>query len=231
MIKDEWPDDAANVAFPEYFRQVGSGTAIEGASVVTLAVDDRFTMRVTPAGRPAETIASHAGQLVLHSHEPDETAVLDVLRRCHGQLAVAHALCEAGVFEIYRAICQLRGVRASHSNAAQVALAARRAESPECAHAISMFCGLLGDAAGRAALTVGSTGGVFVKGAIVAQLGDTFARSPFRRRFEGAGRFPDMLRAVPTFVTRVRLQDVATLRARQAGSRYRLRHPCQPVAE
>ena len=223
MIKDEWPGDAANVAFPENFRQVGSGAAAGGASVVTLSIDDRFTLRVTVAGRPAETVASNAGQLVLHSHEPDETAVLDVLRRCHGQLAVAQALCEGGVFEIYRAVCQLRGVRAARSNAAQVALAATRAESPECAHAISMFCGLLGDAAGRAALTFGCSGGVFVRGPLLAQLGDTFVRSPFRRRFEGAGRFPDTLRAIPTFFSRGRLRDVAILAVGQGARQYRIR--------
>ena len=223
MIRDERPGDAANVAFPERLLQVGSGAAVEGASVVTMAIDDKFTMRVALAGRPDETVPSNAGQLVLHSHEPDETAVLDVLRRCHGQLAVAQALCEGGVFEIYRAVCQLRGVRASRSKAAQVVLAATRAESPECAHAISMFCGLLGDAAGRAALTFGCSGGVFVRGSIVAQLGDTFARSPFRRRFEGAGRFADTLRAIPTFVSRGRLQDVAIRATRQGARQYRIR--------
>ena len=223
MIGNEWPGDAANAAFPEHFRQVGSGTPTDGASVVTLAVDDRFTLRAALAGRPMETVVSQAGQLVLHSHEPDETAVLDVMRRCHGQLSVAQALCEAGLFEIYRAVCQLRGVRTSRSNAAQVALAATRAESPECAHAISMFCGLLGDAAGRAALTFGSRGGVFVEGTLVGQLGDTFARSPFRRRFENVGRFPDTLRVIPTFINRVRLLDVATLGTRQGSRQYRIR--------
>ncbi len=223
MIKDEWPGDAANVAFPEHFRQVGSGAAADGASVVTMAIDDKFAMWVTLAGRPAEAFASQAGQLVLHSHEPDETAVLDVLRRCHGQLAAAQVLCDGGLFEIYRAVCQLRGVRASRASAAQVALAATRAASPECAHAVSMFCGLLGDAAGRAALSFGCAGGVFVRGSIVAQLGDTFARSPFRRRFEGAGRFPDMLRAIPTFFNRGRPHDVAIVDARQGARQYRIR--------
>jgi glucokinase len=211
---------AANVAAPEHFRQVGSGATVDGGAVVTMAIGARFTMRVTPAGRPAETVASHAGQLVLHSHEADETAVLDVLRRCHGQLAVAQVLCEPGIFEIYRSVCQLRGIRASHFSAAQVVHAASRSASPECAHALSMFCGLLGDAAGRAALTLGCTGGVFVEGAVVAQLGDAFARSPFRRRFEGTGRFADTLRAIPTFMGRGQQPGVANLAAWRDGRRY-----------
>jgi len=208
---------AADLVVQGHFRQVGSGAAVDGAAVVTMTVGARFAMRVTPAGRPAEAVASYAGQLVLDSHEPDETAVLDVLRRCHGQLAVAQVLCEPGIFEIYRSVCQLRGVRAARANAAEVVQAASRAAAPECGHAVAMFCGLLGDAAGRAALTLGCTGGVFVEGALVAQLGDAFARSPFRRRFEGAGRHADTLRAIPTFVDRGRRQEVADLAAWRGG--------------
>jgi glucokinase len=63
---------------------------------------------------------------------------------------------------------------------------------------------------------------VFVKGAVVAQLGDTFARSPFRRRFDGAGRLADTLRAIPTFVMRGRLQDAAVLGGRQGIRQYRI---------
>jgi len=211
------------LARPEHFQQVGSGAAVEGGGVVTVTVAGEFAIWATLPGGRADTIASQAGQLVLHSHEPDEAAVLDLLRRRHGQLAVAQALCEAGILEVYRAVCQLRGVLAPHTSADEVALAAARAESPECGHAISMFCGLLGDAAGRAALTFGAAGGVFVKGAIVARLGDTFARSPFRRRFDGAGRLPELLRAIPTFVTRGRLPEVAVLDAGQGFREYRIR--------
>jgi glucokinase len=221
--EDAWPHDAANVALPQDWQQVGSGTATEGAPVVTMAIDARFTMWATLPGRRGGTVVSDAGQLVLHSHEPDESAVLDVLRRRHGQLAVAQALCEGGILEIHRAICQLRGVRPRRASAAQVVLAAARAEAPECAHAIAMFCGLLGDVAGRAALTFGATGGVVVTGPIAAQLGASFARSPFRRRFDGAGRLPDMLRAIPTFVTRGRPQDVTLAGTRQGARQQRLR--------
>jgi glucokinase len=63
-----------------------------------------------------------------------------------------------------------------------------------------MFCGLLGDLAGQVALTLGAGGGVVIAGEIVDALGDWFARSPFRRRFEARGRYRDTLRAIPTVV-------------------------------
>ncbi len=223
MGEDVWPRDAANFAFLENLNQVGSGTAVDGAPFLTLAIGARFTLCATLPGMPSVPLLSDAGQIVLHSHEPDESAVLDVLRRRHGQLATAQALCEGGILELHRAICLLRGVHPWRSSAAQIMLAANRGEAPECAHALAMFFGLLGDAAGRAALTFGAAGGVFINGSVVAQLGDAFARSPFRRRFDGTGRLPDSLRSIPTFFVRGYLQDAANGNLRQGIKKERLR--------
>ena len=201
MTNDERTEDAANGAFPTRFRQVGSGTPVDGASTVTLSIGAAFSIEVASSHGLEAPVASMLGQLVLQSHEPDEAAALDVMRRSHGQLSAALVLSDRGLFEIYKAVCQLRGVRVTCRSAGQVGLSATRAQSPESARAISIFCGLLGDAAGLAALAYGSSGGVFVKGAIVAQLGDAFVRSPFRRRFEGVGLLRDVLRAIPTFAS------------------------------
>lgn len=223
MTNDERTEDAANGAFPERFQQVGYGTPVDGASSVTLLIGATFTVGATLGALPGGTIASMLSQLVLHSHELDEAAVLNVMRRSHGQLSAAHVLCEGGLFELYKAVCQLRSVRITCRSAAQVVLSATRAQSPECSRAISIFCGLLGDAAGLAALAFNSTGGVFVKGSIVAQLGYTLARSPFRRRFEDAGRFPDVLRAVPTFASSAWRHDVTSLDPQTGARQYRMR--------
>ena len=80
MAEDEWPGGAANAAFPRRFQQVGSGAAADDAVALTLAVDKTFTIEVALPRSRAGTVASLAGQLVLQSHEPDETAVLDVLK-------------------------------------------------------------------------------------------------------------------------------------------------------
>lgn len=211
------------VALQQDLDQVGSGRVVDGAPSLTLAIGAGFAMWATLPGMRSGPLLSDAGQLVLHSQEPDESAVLDVLRRRHGQLAVAQALCEGGLLELHRAICLLRGVPPRRSSAAQVLLAAKRAEVPECAHALAMFCGLLGDAAGRTALTLGAAGGVFITGPVAAQLGDLLARSPFRRRFDGAGRLPDMLRAIPTFVARRRREEAAIVASPQGLQRDRRR--------
>ena len=65
-----------------------------------------------------------------------------------------------------------------------------------------MFCALLGTVAGDLALTLGARGGIYIGGGIVPQLGEFFARSPFRARFEAKGRFSAYLAGVPTYVIR-----------------------------
>jgi hypothetical protein len=64
-----------------------------------------------------------------------------------------------------------------------------------CAEALSLFCAFLGTTAGNLALTLGAHGGVYIGGGIVPRLGDWFARSPFRARFESKG--PQRKRGVP----------------------------------
>ena len=94
--------------------------------------------------------------------------MLDVPRRRHGQLAVAQVLCEGGILELHRAVCQLRGAHPGRPTPQRVMLAATRGGAPECARSLAMSCGLLGDAAGRAALTLGAAGGVFITGPVVS---------------------------------------------------------------
>ena len=66
--------------------------------------------------------------------------------------------------------------------------------------AVSMFCGILGVIAGNLALTLGAKGGVYIGGGIVPRLGDYFAASCCRHRFEDKGRFSQYLAEIPTLV-------------------------------
>ena len=59
---------------------------------------------------------------------------------------------------------------------------------------------ILGSFAGNVALVLGARGGVYIGGGIVPRLGDRFAQSPFRARFEAKGRFSAYLQAIPVWV-------------------------------
>ena len=72
--------------------------------------------------------------------------------------------------------------------------------SPLCSETIECFCGMLGTMASDLALTLGASGGIFVGGGIVPRLGELFALSPFRERFEAKGRFSGFVARIPTYV-------------------------------
>jgi len=184
-------------------RAVGGDGAHDGGAVAWISAGATLDVRAfvpSPPGRGWLLLEGAAGQATLASHEPDEAAVLDVLARCHGQLAVEQVLCGDGVQQMYRAICALRGQKARRLGLKPLLAQACAARDPHCSRALAMFCGLLGDFAGHVALTLGASGGVVVAGEIVEALGDWFGRSPFRRRFEARGRYRETLRAIPTVV-------------------------------
>lgn len=69
-----------------------------------------------------------------------------------------------------------------------------------CKEVIECFCAMFGTVASNIALTFGTLGGLYIGGGIVPRLGDYFARSPFRERFEAKGRFSDYVKQIPTYV-------------------------------
>jgi len=190
---------------PRDVLAVGGGVACAGAPVAWLTVGRGFGASgfvPLPGAGKHLLVDGRAGRAWCEALEPDELAALDLLRRRSGRIAVDELLCEAGLATLHRAVCALRGVPAPRIGAGTVVARALAGRSAECARSLSIFCALLGDAAGQAALAFGARGGVYVGGALVPRFGDGFARSPFRRRFEARGRERDWLRAVPTVVVR-----------------------------
>jgi len=190
---------------PRELRPVGGGVAQAGGAVAW--IDVGRTLRVAaflplPGGQRHLLIDSLAGRGPLVAGEPDEEALLDLLRRRRGPFAADELLTERGLALLYRAVCRLRRLPAQRLGPAQVLAKALAARCPECSRAASLFCALLGDVAAQAALALGARGGVYVGGELVDGLGDWFVRSPFRRRFEGFGRDREALRGIPTVVVR-----------------------------
>jgi glucokinase len=54
--------------------------------------------------------------------------------------------------------------------------------------------------AANLAVTLGATGGIYIGGGVVPRLGDYFAASPFRARFEKKGRFSAFTAQIPTML-------------------------------
>jgi glucokinase len=65
---------------------------------------------------------------------------------------------------------------------------------------LECFCGMLGSFSANLAVTLGAFGGIYIGGGIVRRMGDWFAGSCFRERFEAKGRFANYVAQIPTYV-------------------------------
>jgi glucokinase len=134
-----------------------------------------------------------------------ESAVLGVLRHHLDHVSAERVLSGPGLVNLYQSLAEVDGVPARQYTAAQITDAEIARNEPLCSEATEMFCAMLGTVAGNLALTLGAKGGVYIGGGIVPRLGDRFAASPFRQRFEAKGRFHEYLAEIPTYVVVHRL--------------------------
>jgi glucokinase len=105
-----------------------------------------------------------------------------------------------GLEIIHRALAQRNGVEAPARSAADIVSGALEQKDALCLEVLECFCGMLGGAAANLAVTLGAFGGIFIGGGIVPRMGEWFATSPFRARFEAKGRFSSYLSDIPTYV-------------------------------
>jgi glucokinase len=184
-------------------RQVGGGTPVQEAPIALIGPGTGLGVSgllPTPDGHRYVPIGGEGGHATLSSFDPEEAAVLALLHRDFGHVSAERALSGPGLENLHRALVTLRGAPARERGAAQIVEAALRGSDTLCESALTMFCSLLGNAAGNLALTLGARGGVYIGGGIVPRLGAWFDRSPFRERFEAKGRFRDYLSPIPTYV-------------------------------
>jgi glucokinase len=126
--------------------------------------------------------------------------VLEIMRARYDHVSAERVLSGPGLVNLYNTLCELSNVKAAPLTAAQITDPKTAASDATAREATAMFCAMLGTIAGNLALTLGARGGIYIAGGIVPKLGDAFAQSQFRERFEAKGRFRDYLAAIPTYV-------------------------------
>lgn len=185
----------------EELRRVGGGEPVADAPIALLGagtglgVSGLFTQ-----GRRHIAINGEGGHATLPAHDAREASIIAILAREHRHVSAERALSGSGIERLYRAICELRGTPAEPLSAPDITARALDGRCALCREALDTFCAMLGTVASNLALTLGAFGGVYVGGGIVPRLGDYFAQSPFRARFEDKGRFRDYLARIPVFV-------------------------------
>jgi len=199
-------------------RQVGRGASIPDAPIALIGAGTGLgvsgLLRCEGRWIPIQGEGGHAA---FSPVDEREDAVLRVLRDRFGHVSTERLASGPGLVNIYRALCVLDRDVPRELGPENVADLGMHGGEPRCQEALTMFCAVLGMAAGNLVVTLGARGGLFIGGGVVPKLGDWFDRSPFRARFEHKGRFSSYVAAVPTFVILAENPALRGLAAALAG--------------
>jgi glucokinase len=183
-------------------RQVGGGEADERAPRAVVGAGTGLGVAgLLPAHAGSWLpVAGEGGHVSFSPADDDEAELWRFARKRHGHVSAERLLCGRGLELIHAWLCERDGAADEAGDAAAITRRAMDQSDARCARAVDMFCGMLGTLAGNVALTFDARGGLYIGGGIVPRLGEHFARSPFRARFEAKGRFATALARIPVQV-------------------------------
>lgn len=118
------------------------------------------------AGGRAIPIPREGGHTIMAPSDPQESAVLDLIRHRYGHASAKRVLPGPGLVNLYKAICKL-----SHTAPADLPTEITNpsiGSKDRCAReATGRFCDTLGTVAGNLALTLDARGRIYIAGGIV----------------------------------------------------------------
>ena len=145
-------------------------------------------------------LQGEGGHVTIGASNARELAIFNEFSKRYGHMSAERLLSGTGISEAYEILCLLDGVEDLHLKPAQISQHAIAKTNPQCEELMELFCHWLGVVAGNLAISLGSTGGVYIGGGIIPKLGDYFVNSGFRSAFNHKGRFTDYLSAIPVFI-------------------------------
>jgi len=187
-------------------RQVGGGAPVPAAAIALIGPGTGLgASGLIPCGGRHVPLQSEGGHVTYGATTRRESEVLAVIGRRYDHVSAERLISGPGLVNLYTAIAEVEGAKPEQLRPPDISARAIAGGCPLCRQALDMFCAMLGTVAGNLVLTLGARGGVYIGGGIVPKLGDYFASSPFRARFEQRGRFSTYLAAVPSYVIQARL--------------------------
>jgi len=186
---------------PHELMQVGSGKPVAGTAIAVIGPGTGLGVSgLLPAGEGWIALQGEGGHTAFSPTTGREIEVLRWLMQRYEHVSTERVVSGMGLENLYQSLCALDHVTANPLTPAQITEAALAGNDAHCREALDMFCAILGAAAANLVVTLGARAGCYIGGGIVPRLGQYFASSPFRARFERKGRFSDYVAAVPTYV-------------------------------
>ncbi len=172
---------------------LGAGTGLGVAALV-------------PSRGGYHVVDTEGGHVDFAPNNALQMAVLEHLLKQYPRVSLERVLSGVGLVNIYSAIAKIRGKTRQLELPAEVVSEALEGTDAVAEETLSLFCDVLGSAAGNLALTYGARGGVYIAGGVVPRFQDFLLASSVRSAFENKGRFSTYLNPIPIFlVTRANL--------------------------
>jgi len=181
--------------------QIGGGSPAPRRAIGLLGAGTGLGISgLVPCGNDYAPIEGEGGHVTLAAIDAHEAALIAWLATRFPHVSAERVLSGPGLAALYQAEAAVAGRTPEDLGPAEISARAIAGTCPVCVATLDTFCAMLGTVAANLALVLGARGGIYIGGGIVPKLGDFFARSPFRARFEQKGRFSDYLARIPTYV-------------------------------
>ena len=186
---------------PSELKQVGGGTADPDGAIALLGAGTGLgvsgLIRSAAGWYP---LSGEGGHVTLGARNARELAIFAAFWDKYGHMSAERLLSGTGLEEFYQVICHLDGKTPEPLQPAEISGRAIAQTCPACMETMTLFCEWFGIVAANLTLSLGATGGVYIGGGIVPNLGDYFIQSGFRAAFETKGRFTRYMQQVPVYI-------------------------------
>ncbi len=147
-----------------------------------------------------KVLAGEGGHVDFAPVDEADLALWHFIRESRDRVSIEEILSGRGLVHIYQSMARLRSADATIEHAREIVNRGLAGECSICEESLQQFCSILGTFAGNLALNLNTSGGVFLCGGVLTQLGDFLQSSQFRERFEAKGRFRSYVDQIPVFL-------------------------------
>ena len=182
--------------------QIGGGKPLAGGVIGLVGAGTGLGVGgLIPSEGRWIALGSEGGHVSFSPGDAREAAILAYCWRHYSHVSAERLVSGPGIEITYMALADMRGiVNPEPLHTAQIVERALSGTDVLCSEVLDCFCAMLGTVAADVAVTLGTLGGIYIGGGVVPRLGEYFASSSFRARFESKGRFAAYLAKIPTYV-------------------------------
>lgn len=182
-----------------FLKVLQDGVKNENAPMAGIGPGTGFGVAgLVPSSNKTWTVlGTEGGHIGLAATSAFEDKVCAALRKEHGYTSVEQSLCGTGLPKLYKAICQVQGVKAQDYVASDIAQRGINKEDDTCHLTMKTFCRLIGSSAGNYALTLGALGGLYIGGGILRRFPDFLLENGFMEAFLDKGPLEHYVKQVP----------------------------------